>query len=197
MAPTATNANDRPLRLVCPHCAYALDGLPVPGTCPECGGRYSERTLRDRDVPPTPRWVVRTTVTVALLWVAAFTVSFVPENGLAGALFGGGLALAGAAASVILLLAGAHWMGTLRGPNAGGVVAGCGLAGMLLGGPGFVLLSVHENGSVDPFVLVTLPFSQVMAAMAALLPGTLVAAFIPPSGNHRRPDAPAPDKDAP
>jgi hypothetical protein len=194
--PPANTADDRPLRLVCPHCAYALEGLPIPGTCPECGGTYSETSLRVQDVPPMPGWVPLGAIVLALIWVTTLSVSYLPDGGLSSALVCGGFALAGAAPSVLLLIVAAHWMGTLRGPDAGGVVAGCGLVGMLLGGPGVVLLNVYESGYVDPFMLVALPFSQTMATLAALLPGALVALLIPPSGNHRRPDMTAAQRKA-
>lgn len=34
-----------PFAINCPFCDYGLAGLPVTGTCPECGGRYNKREM--------------------------------------------------------------------------------------------------------------------------------------------------------
>ncbi len=33
------------LKLLCPHCQYALDGLPHEGICPECGSEYNKSRI--------------------------------------------------------------------------------------------------------------------------------------------------------
>lgn len=42
----------------CPHCRYELKGLPLRGTCPECGGTYSLSLpgLQPGSMPPSSRY---------------------------------------------------------------------------------------------------------------------------------------------
>jgi len=51
---------DDPLRLMfCPQCDYCLEGLPLEGTCPECGFNYNQEFVIIRAGPPIARFAVR------------------------------------------------------------------------------------------------------------------------------------------
>jgi len=185
MAPHKHRRKRGKLRLVCPHCAYSLKGLPVPGQCPECGEDYDEAMLRAGKKRATPRWVWPIALVLTLLWGAGLLVVYYSEFGMPDAVHAFAFSFVPVLPLVLFVLGATRLMGWLRGPNAGGVVAGFGLAGLLLGGLAILIRALHETTKLNELLPVFLSFYQAIEMLKAMAVGVVIGLIIPPSGRRR------------